>query len=114
MGEITGVTFPVPKEYMSRFFEDGKFPEIVIMVSLQQVHHLMNNNILQAPNRLLGEFRIQPNAVGDCVYNRLCHHFLCDFIFQRDLRTSRTGTNREGDPTQDKIDRLIHQLSFVS
>ncbi len=24
MSEIIGVTFPVPKEYMSRFFEDGK------------------------------------------------------------------------------------------
>jgi len=24
MTEITGVTFPIPKEYMSRFFEDGK------------------------------------------------------------------------------------------
>jgi len=24
MSEIAGVTFPVPKEYMSRFFEDGK------------------------------------------------------------------------------------------
>jgi hypothetical protein len=36
--------------------------EPVIVVSLQEMRHLMNDDALKALNRLLGQFQIQPDA----------------------------------------------------
>jgi len=38
--------------------------ETVIVVSFQEGRHLMDDDVLQALNRLLGQFQIQPNAAS--------------------------------------------------
>jgi hypothetical protein len=38
--------------------------ELVVVISLLEVHKLMHNDVFEANDRFLGQFKIEPDALG--------------------------------------------------